>query len=156
MIDKHSRQSANDLLKRLVSAEITTDDFEEEFPLNSPDKALRAIYQRLWFLWDDRCEQRLTGNQALNDDQRALVARIIAFLDSDIEYQWPGTAVMASFRLLLFRLFGRRNSARRFEQSQLEQLRHVGDINAWPFASVRQYVAVTGGTSQPNSTKSGA
>jgi hypothetical protein len=155
MIDRANRQRAREILEHFVNGELTNDEFEAEFPADSPDKVLGEIYQRLWFLWDDRFEHRLVGEHALNDDNRAMVARLIAFLDSDTEYCWPDNAVMARFPLTLSRLFGLRKAAESIEREQLDQLRDTGNIDAWPFVSMEHYAAASARIGKPCGPESG-
>lgn len=59
------------------------------FDLKSRDPAIRAIRDQLWLIYDDFREHRHEGRWKLSARQRNIVLRIILFLKSDLEYQWP-------------------------------------------------------------------
>ena len=58
----------------------------------------------------DRHTHKLTGRHELNPEQKALFERCVAFLDSDLEYEWPAIQ-WASFSQAILRLIGLRRIA---------------------------------------------
>jgi hypothetical protein len=142
MIDLQKRKEARELLLGLINGSITNDEFEIRYPGVSQDRALPAIFERVWFLWDDRYEHSLTGQNALMPDQRAMVLRCIAFLGSAVEYQWPKGVFMASLPLILCRLLRLRNTAKKLENKRVAALRVIGDMDVWPFLSAADYAHI--------------
>lgn len=133
MVDREKRRVAADLIERLLAGTITTDDFDAGFPRDNDDPALAAIYERLWFHWDDRRPTVLAGKQALNDPTRTLFERCRDFLNSDLEYEWPRKIHRAAFSRLLMRSLGLRRVVERQEREAEKQIRAFGDYDAWPF-----------------------
>jgi hypothetical protein len=133
MVNRAKRKIASDLIERLLAGEITNDDFDAAFPRDKDDPALGAIYERLWFYWDDRRTHTLTGKDALDDAARALFERCRAFLDSDLEYEWPLKLSVAPLSLFLLRALRLRKAAERREREAEERIRSIGDADAWPF-----------------------
>jgi hypothetical protein len=133
MIDRAQRAVAADLISRLLRAEITNFQFEKEWPARSHDRALREIRTTLWFIYDDLHEHRLEGKFAPSNDGRKMMLRCIAFLGSNLEYQWeaesPGrAALLFCANLVSLGLIGsilRRRFAERYP--------------AWPFGSVADF-----------------
>jgi len=136
MIDRALRDKAAVLIRRLGDGMITSDEFEDEWPRPSDDRALKAIAATLWGAYSDISSHKLEGSYALNEYGRALFDRCILFLESDLEYAWPRnrlygekgiplTIVVLSLGML-FPLY-------------LMQKRHyveqeaAGDRHAWPF-----------------------
>jgi len=90
MINREKRDIARRLVEKFLAAEITNDDFVNDYPCREKDdRVIVAIYERLWGFWDDRRTHTLTGKHDLNPEARALFERCIAFLNSDLEYEWP-------------------------------------------------------------------
>lgn len=133
MVNREKRKIASDLVARLLAGEITNDDFDAAFPRDENDPALGAIYERLWFHWDDRRTHTLTGKHAPADAARVLFERCRAFLDSDLEYEWPPKLNVAPLSLLLLRALRLRKAAERREHEAEERIRSFGDVDAWPF-----------------------
>lgn len=131
MIDKASRRKLTEKLRQFVSGRITNYQYEDMTPRRSPDKAIWAIQQRVWTVYDDLHEHILTGKWALNKEGRAIVSRYILFLHSNFEYEWPKHPsenilgkILSLFSLgLIPRLFWNK----KWNQS--------GNIKAWPFIS---------------------
>src|SRR5262245_1910620 len=127
MIDREARRQVSELLRHLVSGQITNDEFEDRLPKGSRDRAVTQISSQAWFLYSDLWEHRLVGTQRLNAEARTNVARTVLFLQSDREFEWPewpiGSRLLSAlFRLLTLGMFSRGASAR-YEQA--------GDIRVW-------------------------
>jgi hypothetical protein len=132
MIDRAARSHLSERIRQFVAGQITNDQFSDGIPHRSPDRAVEAVRDGAWGLYDDTREYRLVGKFRLNLEARQAVARWILFLLTDLEYEWPRVGPIAMIGLLLagvltvglvripFRLW--------FE-------RH-GDFAAWPFIRV--------------------
>lgn len=133
MVNRAKREVASQLIGRLLSGQITNDDFDAEFPRDGDDPALGAIYERLWFHWSDRTTHLLVGNHAPNDATRALAERCRAFMNSDLEYEWPRHVNAAPFSLVVLRALGLRSAVERREHEAEARIRGLGDFDVWPF-----------------------
>lgn len=133
MANRHKRKLASELISRFIAGEMTNDDFDAEVPRDPCDQALRAIYERLWFYWDDRKTHTLTGEHAPDAETHALFNRCISFLDSDCEYEWPPRLYVAPLWVVLLRTVGLGWAVERWEREALQRIRSFGDIEAWPY-----------------------
>jgi len=132
MVHGEKRKIGSVLIQRLVAGEITNEDFQDQFPRDAADPALGAIYERLWVCYGDLTTHRLTGRHAVSDEARELFLRCRAFLDSDLEYEWPPVK-RAPLVLIVLRIFGLRKAVARREQHEMDRLRSFGDFDVWPF-----------------------
>lgn len=137
MIDYDARRRVSELLRHLVSGQITNDAFEDALPEGSADRAVQEVSEEAWYLYSDLWEHRLVGKQRLASDARTHVARTILFLQSDLEYEWPewpfSSRFLSSFlRFLTLGVLGR-GARVRYEQA--------GDIKVWPFLRRADYEA---------------
>jgi hypothetical protein len=89
MVDVEARRIAAALVARFRDRVITNDEFEDEWPRRSPDRALNAIAAALWGAYSDTHRHALTGRYALTEAGRAFFDRCIQFLKTDLEYEWP-------------------------------------------------------------------
>jgi hypothetical protein len=90
MINREKRDLARCLIEKFLACQITNDDFVNAYPCREKkDRVIVAIYDRLWGFWDDRHTHALTGKHDLDPEARKLFERCIAFLNSDLEYEWP-------------------------------------------------------------------
>ncbi len=89
MIDKPVRKKLAEKLRQFVSGRFTNYQYEDMTPRRSPDRAIWAIQQRVWTVYDDLHEHKLTGKWALTKEGKAIVSRCILFLHSNYEYEWP-------------------------------------------------------------------
>ena len=133
MVNREKRKVAAGLIDGLISGRITNDDFDAAFPRDKDDHALAAIYERLWFHWDDRRTHPLTGKDALDEPTRALFERCGAFLNSNLEYEWPRKLNAAPLSLVILRALGLRKVVKRREHEAEARIRAFGDFDAWPF-----------------------
>ncbi len=145
-VDVDARKRASAAIQRFfLRLETTNRQYEKEFP-DSKDAAIRAIFWMLWGLYDDLREHKMNGKHELNTDVRMLVKRCVAFLDSDLAYEWPvGTR---SFRHMVKRWMqgvggllrkDKRRSAMHEREGVEDQLKRMfadeprGDSEVWPF-----------------------
>lgn len=101
------------------------------FDLKSSDPAIDAIRKQVWFIYDDLREHRHEGTWKIAAEQREVAMRIILFLKTDREYEWPHVPswYRASRPLIWLLTLGFGSSAldRQFEFRDAE--------NVWPFRS---------------------
>jgi hypothetical protein len=139
MIDRQKRDVAATLVRQFRDGAITSDDLESEWPGRSEDKALKAVESRVWAFYDDHYPRRMIGREAASPEERELLTRYAAFLDSPLPYEWSksnfyglggcGVLVILSLGLLwpVDWWIKRRNG--RAEAG----LRQEGDLDVWPF-----------------------
>ena len=132
MVNRDKRSAAADLIQRLLDGKLPGDTFLDEFPRDRNDRALPAVYERLWFYFDDRRTQLLSRDDPGYDRPRELLERCRDFLRTDLEYDWPST-FRAPLSLILLRLFGTRAAAKNLERREAEKLTQFGDLEEWPF-----------------------
>ena len=142
-VDPEARSLAAVLLRRLISGQITNDQFEDDFPISS-DPALDAIRDTAWFYYSDTKEYHLKGPERHHPDEKRAIIRWILFLDSNCIYQWPairlpgndpGRFTYSNFSRFLRRLLGMpdpTNKVRDFDAS--------GHYPVWPFISKKDYL----------------
>ena len=137
MIDHEARRRVSELLRHLVSGQITNDAFEDALPEGSGDRAVQEISSEAWYLYSDLWEHRLVGKERLSREARTHVARTILFLKSPLEYEWPewpfrSRMVSSMLRVLTLGALGR-GARVRYEKA--------GDIEVWPFLRRADYDA---------------
>jgi hypothetical protein len=90
MVDRNARNEVVLLLRQLVTGRITNDEFEDRQPLGSSDLAVAEVFLRgASGFYSDLDEYRLAGRHRLSRSERREMARLILFLKSDLEYEWP-------------------------------------------------------------------
>jgi hypothetical protein len=139
MIDRQKRHFAATLVRRFRDGEITSDELETEWPAPSEDSALNAVESRVWAFYDDHRPRSMIGKEAGSPQERELLTRYAAFLDSSLPYEWSrsdfygiggcGPLVVLSLGLLWpVDLWIKRRNAR-----TEAELRQEGDFDVWPF-----------------------
>jgi len=139
MVDRQKRDLAASLVRKFRDGEITSDDFETDWPSRSDDKALEALESRIWAFYDDHYPRRMIGREAATPEEHELLTRYAAFLDSPLPYEWSksnfyglggcGCLVFVSLGLLWpVDWWIKRRNAR-----EEAALRPEGDLNVWPF-----------------------
>ena len=84
MIDRAARNEALELLRRLVSDDITNWELEDKWPKSDVDPAINCILRWLWSLYDDDKEISLRG--ILNERELAILERCTVFLEDEQEF----------------------------------------------------------------------
>jgi hypothetical protein len=130
MVHREDRDVACKLIEQLANGEITLDDFAEAFPRRSKDRALYPVYAQVWFQ-SSRHTHKLVSKHGLNPEAKQLLKRCVAFLRSDLEYEWPDYKWIDPKRILLGLLGQRRKVERDFER-----FKAAGDFEVWPFFRV--------------------
>jgi hypothetical protein len=135
MVHREDRDVACKLIEQLANGEITNDDFDGAFPRRSKDRALFPVYANVWFHYSPHTH-KLVSKQALKAEAKQLLKRCVAFLRSDLEYEWPDYNWIDPKRFLLGLLGQRRKIERDFER-----FKTAGDFEVWPFlrASDREH-----------------
>jgi hypothetical protein len=133
MVNREKRDLARRLVEKFLVCEITNDDFDAHYPSREKDdRAVGAIYEALWGFWDDRHTHKLEGKYALDPKARALFERCIAFLDSDLEYEWPPIQ-RVSLSSGLLRMLGLHKIADKKANGWTEKMNRFGRLEVWPF-----------------------
>ena len=139
MVDRQKRDLAAILVRRFRDGDITSDELETDWPSRSDDKALEALESRIWSFYDDHYPRRMNGRDAATSQERELLTRYAAFLDSPLQYEWSksnfyalggcGCLVFVSLGLLwpVDAWIKRRNAREEVK------LRQEGDLDVWPF-----------------------
>jgi hypothetical protein len=140
MVIREKRDRALELVERFLSGEISSDDLADNYPRDKNDPAVGAIYERLWFFWDDRHKHKLTGRHQLAPEVRALFERSIMFLRSDLEYEWPPIQ-WDSLTQAFLRLLGLRKIADKRSDEWTKKLKSDGNLEVWPFIRDGDYAA---------------
>jgi hypothetical protein len=139
MVDQQNRDLAKALIKKFLDCEITNDDFDNRYPIRQKnDPAIGAIHDRLWGFWDDRHTHKLVGKYGLDLEARALFERCIAFLSSDLEYEWPPLE-WRSLSQAFLRMVGLRRMAEARGVEWTERTRKYGKWEVWPFIREEDY-----------------
>jgi hypothetical protein len=132
MIDRTSRDKAVQLLKAILAGGISNYRFEDEWPDQSHDFAVRAVGEQLWFYYEDSPEKMLTRS-SFEPAAIKLIERCIVFLTSDNEYEWPHYSFATENRRFLERLLG---LGKKRSNEEWERFKAAGEIDAWPFLRV--------------------
>ena len=128
MVISEKRRLASELISRYLSREITNDRFSEDFPRDRRDPALDAIWSNLWPYYCDTHSHRAEGKHQLSAEAIDLFVRCIAFLQTELEYEWPAHKWIG-FEYLLWRLLRR---GKRVER-KFDAFKSHGDFEVWPF-----------------------
>lgn len=101
MVDWEARRKYAEIIRQFISGRMTNGEYEARFEAiqhDAKDLAISAVYYELWFLHDDIKTHRMTGAHRLDRENRRIIARIVLFLQSATEYQWPNHAWIGAGR----------------------------------------------------------
>lgn len=130
MIDRKYRDKLAEALRHYVLGQITNDNLED-VSVDSRDRGAVAVQEMAWRLYSDMYPHRAKGRYYLNKEARHIIARWIAFLYSEQEYQWPEYSFVEGEILGLNTItFG---WYKRMKQKKWEQFQAAGDFDVWPF-----------------------
>jgi hypothetical protein len=132
MVNREKRDIAARAIQKLLDGGLPGARFLDEFPSARNDPALGAIYERLWFCFDDRRAKLPSNDPSYSDQVQRLLVRCRDFLQTDLEYNWP-SKFRAPMSLLLLRLVGARAAAKKIEQRESESMGLLGNAGEWPF-----------------------
>jgi hypothetical protein len=145
VIDRDKRDFAAHLVRQFLGGNITSDELESEWPSNRADQALEAVGSMVWLFYDDHQPRRMVGRQAASPEERELLIRYAAFLDSDIAYEWPesnfirisGLGILVPLSLGLLWPIDRWIKAM---NARLDaRMEAHGDLTVWPFTRSDQW-----------------
>lgn len=134
MIDQEARNKAAELVERLVGCEITNDEFEDNYPPNSQDRALKAIRCWTWMFYTDLREHKLKGKYQPTPEGLESLKRCILFLRSDLQYKWPDVP-WSSRSYVLTRVF----SLGLLGKKRWKEFEARGEFDVWPFLRTDDY-----------------
>lgn len=142
VVDRRARDLAAQLLRDFISGKVTNFDFEERCP-ETHDRAIHAVWDTAWLLYDDFKTHKLTGRHRLDVTTRRQTIRWIVFLHGDLDYRWPhlpqpgadpNIRVEQSVLRRIFAPFG-------LKRVEVDEFLKSGHYPVWPFASVKDYKA---------------
>ena len=135
MIDRAARAKLAQSARALIAGLITNDEFEHRIPRSS-DPAIQGIfYSGFWPNYGDLSEHRMIGNERWAGEKREFAVRCIAFLKSDLPYQWPVEGPWKS----LFRTVAAVVTLGASNRAHRRHLATVGDTSEWPFCSQEDF-----------------
>lgn len=134
MIDRQARDKLAELLRHLVSGQISNDQFEASIPISTNDDGCKAILEQAWHLYSDLHEHKLTGHHAVTRKDKRQIARFIVFLHSDYEYKWPSHPCTGLSRLLATII-----SLGKIPEYSDRKWQASGDFEVWPFMKRQEY-----------------
>jgi hypothetical protein len=128
MINRKARDSAVELIRKLISGHITNDEFEDGYSsISNDDSVIDEIYHYgTWYLYDDLKEHKLVGKYKLTDKTKSELAVWILFLKTDLEYEWPHGLKKMCLDFIDLCTIGFSRRIRRI-------YRLSGDDSVWPF-----------------------
>jgi hypothetical protein len=140
MINREKRDYAWQLIHRYFSREITSDDLMNGYPRDSGDLAINAIYERLWGYWSDGSNERFATERGF--EASALADRCIAFLKSDLEYEWPSFQWF-KFSSALLRALRLNQLADKKDRESTFEIQKYGELGVWPFVRKEDYTRLS-------------
>lgn len=138
MVNREKREVARRLLDEFLKREITGEELADSYPRDKADAAIGAIYERVWGYWDDGDTGRRVPQGQQQGEARAVFERCMAFLDSNLEYEWPPVRWF-KVSMALLRACGFRSMAERKARESLNQIRSHGNLEVWPFIRKEDY-----------------
>lgn len=141
-VDRYARDRAAQLLRNFISGRVTNDEFEDCVP-PTLDRAVLAIWDTAWVLYDDRKEHVLSGRYRPTADMRRICVRWLLFLHSNHEYEWPdlclpgidpATRTEPSFWQRVFHI-----PERLLTPKMAAEFLAAGHYPVWPFISKSNY-----------------
>jgi hypothetical protein len=140
MVDTSKRKQAASLIRQFVDGRISNYNYDSDFPDDTSDQGLLAIYDRLWLLYSDLALSRFDKSK-LTDEELSVIERCVAFLRTDLEYEGPQLRERKPFdglKSLWGRLVSPQPESALGEDAERDSVFHSG---WWPFASEGQYLA---------------
>lgn len=136
MIDRRARNILAEEVRHFVAG--LTDNFtfdDRVFNFTTKDTGVSNIRHEMWLIYDDFSRHKLKGKWSLTIQDKAVAARCILFLKTNLEYRWPPKqSLFQSFvRLLTFGL-----TSNFFEK----KWKASGSWEVWPFFTLEEFEAV--------------
>lgn len=135
MVNREKRGLAADLLRALIDARVTNDEFFSRYPRDSGDPALRGIFEKVWSFYSDLRTHKLIGSYSPSPHGRALLERCHLFLNTDLEFGWPPPLLNVPLTMLSIATLG---LVARIHEKKYARL---GDYDVWPFLRKIDYEA---------------
>jgi hypothetical protein len=131
MVDRKARDILAEQIRHLLAGVVTNFQYIEEVDrLFSEDKAVRPIMNTIWQIYDDLREHKVDMD-SFSPDDRKMLGRIILFLKSDLEYQWPSLRTKIPFFRFLSTIF----TLGIYTKKKDREVEKAGDFEYWPFIS---------------------
>jgi len=143
VVNRQKRVVAKGMVEGFAAGTVSSREMDGDFPSDKDDRALAGIWEHLWPFWDDLRNHTLTGKDSPTPEMRAMMDRCIAFLESDLEYEWPPYR-WASLKLILLRALRLRKKAAEVEKRETEELAKFGDLEVWPFVRKEDWERAVG------------
>jgi len=146
VIDRPSRDIAASLIRRFRDGALTNDQFCDDWPCGSDDRALLAIDSMLWHFYSDVRAHTLT----LTPEGYALFSRCALFADGDLadEWEWPGNEFIGTKGFGLGSLvFFLARALQLFDRRAVQRMKASGNFDIWPFIRHSDYDAARVGKS---------
>ena len=165
MVDSERRKNLALNLRRLSVGVITNDEFENNISetvsfgwlpeqyyrsekAKNDDPVIIPMLELSWGMYSDLKNHKLTGADKLPDESLKIIARLILFLQSDREYEWPrfefnNPLLKFSFKdfLLSILTFGKfYRDKKRQQEIAFNHFKSLGDYDYWPFFKYKDYV----------------
>lgn len=134
MIDREGREKATKLIAAFVAGDATNDDIENGWPEQSRDRALDAIYYRLWSYCSDIRSHKISPRLLSSVRDIEVLSRMVEFLRSDLEYEWRDLGFHNRLNPVLFALRMGILSDERKKRTGL------GEYAVWPFFRSSDYM----------------
>ena len=130
MVDRDARDKMVLLLRQLAAGGITNNEFEDRQPLGSSDPAVAEVFHRgASGFYSDLNEYRLAGRHRLSRSERRELARLILFLKSDLEYEWPCPKLWQELLWMAAGILTLGLAGRLY----LRWMSAHGEVRVWPF-----------------------
>jgi hypothetical protein len=136
------RTRASALVAAWLSSSVTNQDFDDDWPWNTPDPAVLDIGTELWSLYDDFPKSLLDPDK-LQPDQKELLVRCGLFLGSAEQYK-PVERINTQSRGLFSKLLGMSQADPPSLQLTVPDERKAW----WPFADEEQFRRVVASRGQ--------
>ena len=128
MVDRRRRDQYAELLRHFAAGLLSNVEYEDQADVvlgGTRDIGLCEISRKAWFLYDDVRIHRLRGRWALSPETRHEIARWVAFLYTDCEYEWPEEPLLGClWQFATLGIWGK---------VHVQRLHRVGDFDVWPF-----------------------
>ena len=143
MVDRGARDALALYLRRLISGRMTSADyvFEADRLLRSRDPSIRPIVEAAYWTFGNFGPRRYIGESRVDRETRRHVARVVLFLRSELEYEWPPDPAWAVLRDILWVVtLGGVTSG----QESWARWRRSGQFSMWPFMNQSDFESVAG------------
>ena len=142
MIDRKARHELLALVRAFISGQLTNFEFERNAPL-SEDNIIGVVEEYLWLFYDDFKEHRF-NRRGMSKTMKKELARIVLFLNSDREYEWPeiySPLTKTDTLFKKFKLFFKPPwTPHTYRVNNFDDF-NAGDLSVWPFIHRKHMMA---------------